>query len=846
MLQRPSGHIVPGDEHPRTRRIVRRRTATRRVLPRLGALLAIAALTLGPLALTGAAAEGLTMSARILLQGHARAGSWAAIEVTLQNDGPRVEGELRMDGGAQSNARYSMAVRMETGSRQVYVLHAQPPGFGRNVTVDLVAGGQVLDSVSVAYLVHDSTQLVVGVLAERPAGLVAQIALPVNAAGVAPAIVPLTIADLPERAEGWAVMDRLVWQDLDSNQLSTAQLESLRRWLAGGGRLIIVGGSAGIGTLSAFPDDILPFRPTATLDLDPALLTGLIGQVPQGATDLPGMSGALSRGRALATSGDRVVAADLGYGNGRVTILGFDPTTAWLAESDGIDSLWRGVLPERSRDGSVLVEDSQLVQAVYQLPSLALPPTSGLLVIIGAYILIIGPLNYLILRRLDRRELAWITMPVLVLGFSAAAFAYGALLRGTDVVVNEVAIVRGAPDATEGTAQVYFGIFSPTRSTYQVQAPQGALLASPITGGDIFGQSGAILDILQGTGVEQPSAVRNLSVGTGSFRVVRAQVPVTAPRMRATLKLTDGTLTGTFENASDQALEGVAVVLGTSVAVLGDVPAHATVQVRLPIQANPFISSLAEQVVGASFDSSSTDGVRRSARYSMVNQLTYDPMGSFTGSLSADQAVILAFGRNQVLDLQVGGQEPRRNGNVLYYVPVGIDIKGSITFAHDLLQQTVIAADAQFFSKERTFFSMGFGQATLAYRPIPFEGTFAVREIRLSLVSGGGIDGRPQGGKAIEPLPSMPVICTDSNNTIPEGCLGPRDDSLPEVEVYDRSGDGAWLRLPRLAPDAGYTLANPGRYVDPSTGQMLVRFVVESQELSAGFGFQLALVGTVE
>lgn len=820
-------------------------TARRTVL-RLGALLAVAALALGPLALTGAAAEGLTMSARILLQGHARAGSWAAIEVSLQNDGPRIEGELRMEGGAQSNARYSMAVKLETGSRQTYVLHAQPPGVGRNVTVDLVAGDQVIDSATVAYLVHDSSQLVVGVLAERPAGIVAQIALPVNAAGVAPAIVPLTIADLPERAEGWAVLDRLVWQDLDSNQLSLAQLDSLRRWIAGGGRLIIVGGSAGIGTLSAFPDDILPFRPTATLDLDPAVLTDLIGQLPQGATDLPAMGGALARGRALATSGDRVVAADLGYGNGRVTILGFDPTTAWLAESDNIHALWRGALPERSRDGSVLVDDSQLVQAVYQLPALALPPTSGLLVIIGLYILIIGPLNYLVLRRLDRRELAWITMPVLVLGFSAAAFAYGAVLRGTDVVVNEVAIVRGAPDATEATAQVYFGIFSPTRSTYQVQVPQGALLASPITGGDIFGQSGAILDILQGTGVEQPSAVRNLSVGTSSFRVVRAQLPVTAPRMRATLKLVDGVLTGTFENASDQALEGVAVVLGSSVAVLGDVAANATVQVRLPVESNPFGSSLADQVVGVSFDSKSPEGVRRSARYSMVQQLTYDPIASFGGSLSADQAVILAFGRNEVLDLQVGGQQPRRNGNVLYYVPVGIDISGAITFTDDLLRSTVIDADAQFFTRDRTFLSMGFGQATLAYRPIPFEGAFSVREIQLSLTSGGGIDGRPQGGKVIEPLPSIPAGCTDSENSIPEGCVAPRDDFMPEIEVYDRTGEGAWLRLPRLAADAAYTLANPGRYVDPATGQMLVRFVVESAEKTAGFGFGLALMGTVE
>ena len=47
------------------------------------------------------------------------------------------------------------------------------------------------------------------------------------------------------------------------------------------------------------------------------------------------MAGDLVRGRALATSGDRVVAAQAAYGSGSVTILGIDPTVGWIAESTG-------------------------------------------------------------------------------------------------------------------------------------------------------------------------------------------------------------------------------------------------------------------------------------------------------------------------------------------------------------------------------------------------------------------------------------------------------------------------------------------------------------------------------
>ena len=821
-----------------------RRGAGSRLVLRIGSLLAVAAIVLGPLALSSSAAGALNMNARVLLQGHARSGSWAAIEVDLQNDGPEIRGELQMDGGSQANARYAMAVSLPTGSRKTYVLHAQPPAFGRNVTIDLVADGQKVESVTVAYLVHDPTQLVVGVIADQPGPLVSQIKLPSNTNGVDPAVVPLTIADLPARVEGWSVLDRLIWQDVDSNNLTPEKLEALRRWVAAGGRLIIVGGSAGIGTLSAFPDDILPYRPTATLDADPAVLTSLLGAAPDGATDVPAMAGALARGRALATSGDRAIAAELGYGAGRVTILGFDTTGAWLKDSKPIESLWRTILPARTSDGKLLADDSQLIQAVYQLPSLALPPTEGLLGIIGAYILIIGPINYLILKRLDRRELAWVTMPVLVLAFAGAAFGYGSLLKGTDVVINEVAIVHGAPDATEATAQVYFGIFSPTRATYRVDVPQAALLAGPISG-DPFGQGTTTLDIVQGTGAEEPSAVRNLSVGTGSIRVVRAQVPVTAPRMRANLRLVDGSLTGMFENASAEALENVAIVLGSSVAVLGNVPPHESRDVKLTVLDNAFGASLADQIIGSAFDSTTPEAVRRSIRYQMVNQLTFDPTGMFSNSLSADQAVILAFGRNQVLDLKLGAETPKQNGNILFYVPVAIGIQGHVSFSSDLIRSTIIDTDAQLFSKERFFLSLGNGQATIAYQPIPFEGAFTATALRLGLTSGGGM-GQLQGGKDIEPLAAIPVACTDSNNTLPAGCQKRRDDFLPEVEVFDRSGAGAWRRLPRLAAETAYNLLDPERYADPTTGQVLVRFVNENPQSETGFGFSMTLEGDVE
>src|SRR5262245_9897294 len=260
-----------------------------------------------------AAADGPQMTARVLLQGHARLGSWLAIEVRLQNEGAPVTGELRLQGGAQGGTRFSVPVDLPSPSDKRYLLYAQPPSFGQQLEVVLVNGDQKLATQKVQFAIHDINQLVIGVVASQPAGIVSGIQLPPVQNSANPVIVPLEVADLPERLEAWSSLDRLIWQDVDSNSLTSKQIAALRGWLALGGRLIVVGGTAGPSVLSGFPDEILPYRPETTIDVAPESLESLLAQIPDDATDVPAMGGELTRGRALVTSGDRVVAADASY-----------------------------------------------------------------------------------------------------------------------------------------------------------------------------------------------------------------------------------------------------------------------------------------------------------------------------------------------------------------------------------------------------------------------------------------------------------------------------------------------------------------------------------------------------
>ncbi len=798
----------------------------------------------GPATRPVAAAGGVTLDARGLLAGHARVGSWMAVAVTVANDGPAIIGEVRINGGAQGRTRFGLPVDLPTGSRKSLELYAQPPAFGQFIEVSLVTAAGTAATAKVSFSAPDTTQLVVGVLAEKPAPVVAAMRLPASISGTPAVIFGLTVADLPGRVEAWDPIDRLVWQDVDASKLSAGQLAALRGWIAGGGRLTIVGGTAGPASLTQLPDDLLPYRPLATTDISPKTLQDLVGSITTTVQAIPAMTAGRNavHGRILASSGDQVTAAESVFGSGGVTLLGVDPTADWLARTAASDAVWNRIVPPRSVTSQMVVgDDSQLLNAVNTLPSLALPPISGLLVLLFGYILLVGPINYFVLRRLDRREWAWVTMPLLVVGFAVAAYLYGNTLRGGQVIINSVAIVRGAPDTTVASATAYVGVFSPTREIYQLEIPGGALLSPPVSAGFDSGFSGvqnaAILDILQG----ETARVRDLAVGYGSLRAVRAEVPVAGPLVSAVLRLEGDHLKGTVTNKSTITLEKPAIVLGGSVAVLADLAPGASVAVDLPVGTNSLEQRISDRILGDVFlgggpFGNGVDDQRVLVRQAILNQLTFDPNTGMSTSLSADGAVLIAFGRGDVVGARLAGAAAQSSGDVLYYVPLPIAIQGQVTFSGDLMQGTMVASDGQMFGKgggpPMVFFQGG--TLTQAYRPPIFQGTLRPSKLILAInqnaVGGAGAEVKPTGSgdAALTPAEDDEI----------------QKDGTPFVELFDRQA-GAWMRFAHFSGSTSVSIADPARYVDPTSGTVLVRFRASDQN-GSGFSFQVQLEGKVQ
>jgi hypothetical protein len=92
---------------------------------------------------------------------------------------------------------------------------------------------------------------------------------------------------------------------------------------------------------------------------------------------------------------------------------------------------------------------------------------------------------------------------------------------------------------------------------------------------------------------------------------------------------------------------------------------------------------------------------------------------------------------------------------------------------------------------------------------------------------------RDTGGVKVVPIPDACLNVKEPAKP-PADCPKPlpieQFDGLPEIELFDRTGDGTWHRLPHPSQGQTYDVADAADYVDPSTGAVLVRLVNDRQD----------------
>ncbi|MCA9881786.1 MAG: hypothetical protein KC708_02395 [Anaerolineae bacterium] len=519
----------------------------------------------------------ITMQVDAGFGGYFRENDWLPLRVSVQNGGPDLTGKLivrpETSGTVVSNA-YSTPINLPNGASQSVFLYIQARAFPPEVTVELLdeAGSRAARIVSSIRVLEPEQSLHVIVAGPNTETVVLGA---VNAGGFTNQQVRWDISNIPDNALALEAVDTMILMNIDSESLSTAQRDALTNWVAGSGHLIVTGGPQALPTAAAI-SSLLPLVPDTTVTVDD--LSGLselvISDDPLEGPVVIASGEVRDDAYVLAANADGMpLVARWQYGGGTVDYIAADPTLVPMRNWDASLQMWFNLVASANSypawTNGILNYDEAAVSIAIMPGIELLPPVTSMLLYLVLYILLIGPVNYFLLSRINRRGLAWITIPLLIAVFAGLSWTVGFNLRGNDVIVSRLHIIESWPNADEARIRELIGVLSPRRQSYDMSLTNERFLRVMSTNREnLLSQN-----LTQSTAeiVQDPNfGAQDFSVDGGIFANFIAEGMIERPAISGSLTLTFNpdntqTLQGAIRNDSDITLTD-AVLLTRSLA----------------------------------------------------------------------------------------------------------------------------------------------------------------------------------------------------------------------------------------------------------------------------------------
>lgn len=664
-----------------------------------------------PMCVFAAPNDDITMEAEVGFDGHFKLTQWTPVSVYIENRGQDIKGDIEIVGDQDSSTAmlFTAPAVIPKGSKKRIDLYVRMNTLQKQMNIDLKSNGKVLKTIEVDQLIPMSTaNFMMGVLTEDQSGLSywwekqSGDRLFSKYEPIA-----LEVYDIPDRREPMDNFSMLIIDDFDTSQLTSTQKESLSAWVDRGGILLIGTGGSGIKTLKGLSSDVVSIEDGGiSKEVKPKVLqdlaeTEILTDVPVELMDLSYDSS----WKVVAGENTSPYILMKRQGNGYIFVssfsIGKQPITGW----SGSKILWERVFekyldsdavimlkePQMYRDISSSESNYSIFEALANISEMDPPSADKLIIILMIYLIIIGPLNYFLLKKIDRRELAWFTIPVLVILFSLGIYSLGSKVKGNEVVANVISTVELSEDSPSKNIDTYTGVFIPKRGDYSFSMEGDGFLVPGVNRDDSYngldrgGKKEITAQIIQGA---NPTAkvfdINMWTMETFFTETYRDDLG----SLDGDLLYRDGKIIGSIENNTNFPLEDVVIMTNIGYHRVGNLAGGAKKDINFKVTEydgqNPYSDVIKFSMIDDVYPP--TDKGAYFTKRRLVQDMVPIPSSSYDkddGNIKLE-AVVFGFNNQKLADeIYVDGKLPKKSYHTnlvidKLYIQTGVDGKVAI------------------------------------------------------------------------------------------------------------------------------------------------------------------------
>lgn len=440
----------------------------------------------------------VTMDASVGFDGNLKSRAWTPVIVKLSNtDNRQIDGVVEV---LQSNSRVpsptvSAKVVLPPNSKKCYCTYIRSAEYGE-ISVRFTSGFRTLAETQFpGDAVADTDRMVVSIGGKNSrlgllSGETASMRTGQENTNSKSSVIHVGSIEsgyLPDRPAAYEGVDVLVASELNPTSVDAKALQAIATWVASGGTLVVPTGTNYKAYQNSFYDELLPVTLTGGVKniTNPSSITRQSGSSPSGIATLAASVEKPGICTSVRYSGGIPVYARREYGSGCVIFLAFDPMSPPFRDWPGQVTLWKEIL--KGADPTTIIwsgvsepheqwtpmpgmrHDPQTgLASVLHNPSVKSPSLYTIMLFMLVYFVVLIPLNYFLLKRKRRLELAWVTMPAIVLVFTFGGYGIGYTMKGGQVQLNEITVIQGNCNSRYASKMTCASIFSPARRSYTI------------------------------------------------------------------------------------------------------------------------------------------------------------------------------------------------------------------------------------------------------------------------------------------------------------------------------------------------------------------------------------------